>query len=67
MLGVNDRVVNISMNTQGKMHKRYVALSFHRIREVIAAKIIFYHLINGIINPSDILSKHWANHCVRST
>ena len=63
----NDSVVNISMTPQGKIHKRHVALSFHRVREAIAAKIIYYHFINGKINPAGILSKNWAHHCVWST
>ena len=36
----NDSVVNSSMTSQGKIHKRYVALSFHRVRESIVDKII---------------------------
>ena len=37
-------------------------LIFHRVREAIAVKIIAHHLINGKINPEDVLSKHWS-HC----
>jgi hypothetical protein len=62
MFGDNDSVVNSSMTPFGKIHKRHVALSFHRVREAIAAKIISYQFINGKINPADILSKHWAHH-----
>ena len=57
-------VVNSSITPQVKIHKRHVALSFHRVREAIAATIISYHFINGKINPADVLSKHWAHHCV---
>ena len=64
MFGDNDRVVNGSVTSQGNIHKRHVALSFRRVREAIAAKIISYQFIGGKINPADILSKHWANHCV---
>ena len=35
--------------------------SFHRVREAIAAKIVSYHFIKGVINPADILSKHWGH------
>ena len=64
MFGDNGSVFNISMTPFGKIHKRHVALSFHRVREAIAAKIISYQFINGKINPADILSKHWSHHNV---
>ena len=67
MIGDNDSAVNSSMTPQGKIHKRHVALSFYRIREAIAAKIISYQFINGKINPTDILSKHWDHHCAWPT
>ena len=50
----NDSVLNSSMTPQGKIHKRHVALSFHRVREAIAANIISYQFISGKINPADI-------------
>ena len=67
MFGDNGRVVNSSMNPQGKIHERHVALSFHRAREAIAAKIISYHLINVRINPINILIKHWDHRYVWPT
>ena len=67
MFGDNDSVVNSSMIPQGKIHKWHVALSFHRIRESIAANVVFYQFISGNINPEDILSKHWAHHCAWTT
>jgi hypothetical protein len=37
--------VESSIRPHAKLHKRHMALSFHRVREAIAAKIIgFYHL-----------------------
>jgi uncharacterized surface protein with fasciclin (FAS1) repeats len=35
-------------------------LSFHRVREAIASKMVAYHFVPGNINPADILSKHWS-------
>ena len=58
MFGDNKSVVDSSMTPHAKIHKRHVALSFHRVREAIAAKIIRYHFIIGNINPANILSKH---------
>ena len=46
------------MTPYAKIYKRYVALSFHCIREAIIAKIIKYYFINGEINPTDILGKY---------
>ena len=61
MLGCNDSVVNSSMTPFWKIHKRHAALSFHRVREAIATKIISCQFIDGKTNPADILSKHWAH------
>ena len=60
MFGDNRSVVDSSMTPHAKIHKRHVALSFHRIREAIAANIVDYFFIPGEINPADILSKHWG-------
>ena len=61
MFGNNESVVkNSSSRPDAKLHKRHVALSFHRVREAIAAKIISFIHIKGEINPADILSKHWG-------
>ena len=61
MFGDNKSAVDSSMTPHGKIHKRHVALSFHRVREAIAAKIASYHFIDGKDNPADALSKHWAH------
>ena len=60
MFGDNRSVADSSMTPHAKIHKRHVALSFHRVREAIAAKIVAYYFIPGEINPADILSKHWG-------
>jgi hypothetical protein len=41
------------------MHKRHVALSYHRVRWAVAASIVKIYFIAGKKNPADILSKHW--------
>ena len=58
MFGDNESVVNSSNIPAGKLHKRHIALSWHRVRESIAAKILHFIHIPGAINPSDMLSKH---------
>jgi hypothetical protein len=43
-----------------RLHKRHNALSFHRVREGIAAGIAkFHHIVSGD-NPADILRKQWS-------
>ncbi len=60
MFGDNKSVVNSSNVPAGKLHKRHIALSWHRVRESIAAKILYFIHIPGAINPSDMLSKQWG-------
>ena len=60
MFGDNKSVVDSSMTPHAKLHKRHMALSFHRVREAIASKIIGFYHIPGDDNPADILSKHWG-------
>ena len=43
-----------------KLHKRHVFLSFHRVREAIAAGIMTFRFIQGEDNPADILTKDWG-------
>ena len=59
MFGDNESVVGSSTLPHAKLHKRHTALSFHRVREAIASKMVQFHHIPGAINPADILSKHW--------
>jgi len=58
-LGDNESVINSAAIPHSKMHKRWVALSYHRVRHAVAAGIINIHHIAGKKNPADILSKHW--------
>jgi hypothetical protein len=66
MFGDNKTVVESSIRPHAKLHKRHMALSFHRVREAIAAKIIAFYHIEGVLNPADVLSKHWGYQQVRS-
>jgi hypothetical protein len=67
MFGDNEAVVNGASIPHSKLHKRHIALSYHKTREAIAAKITKYTHIDGVSNPSDILSKHWDMPSVWST
>lgn len=60
MFGDNKSVVTSSTVPQSPLSKRHVALSYHRVREAIAGKLLQFHWIESDKNPADILSKHWG-------
>ena len=60
MFGDNESVVKSATLPHSRLNKRHNALSFHRVREFIAAKIAAFMHLPGAINPSDVLSKHWS-------
>ena len=64
MFGDNKTVVDSATKIHAKLHKRHTALSFHRVREAMAAGFIAFNHIAGVRNPADVLSKHWSYACV---
>ena len=60
LFGDNEIVVNSLTISFSKLHKRHTALSFYKVREAIASNMLSFHHITGVINPADILSKHWG-------
>ena len=60
MFGDNQSVVTSSTIPHSKLNKRHNAVSYHRVREAIAAGILKFFHIEGAINPADMLSKHCA-------
>ena len=60
MFGDNETVVNTASIPHSRLHKRHNALSYHRVREAIAAGVLRFHYMRGEDNPADILSKHWG-------
>jgi hypothetical protein len=62
MFGDNRLGIDSSTVPQSSLSKRHVALSYHRVREAIAAKVICFMWIDSASNPADILSKHWGYH-----
>jgi hypothetical protein len=60
MFGDNQAVVINSSIPHSSLNKRHNALAYHRVREMIAAKILGYYWIDGKKNPADIVSKHWS-------
>ena len=58
MFSDNKYVVDSSTCSHSKLHKLHTALSFHRIQDAIASKMLNFTFIPGSISPADILSKH---------
>lgn len=60
MFGDNKSVVDSSSTPHAKLNKRHQILSFHRVRQAIAAGFIKFWHVPGQENPADVLSKHWG-------
>ena len=65
MFGDNKSVVDSANTVHAKLHKRHTMLSFHRVREAMASKMLSFVHIPGEINPADILSKHWGYSAIK--
>jgi hypothetical protein len=59
MFGDNQSVITSSTIPESPLNKRHNALSYHRVREAIAAKILTYLKVDGKKNVADVLSKHY--------
>ena len=55
MFGDNESVVKSSTLPQSALNKQHNALSFHRVREAIAAGMLNFSHIKGKTNAADIL------------
>ena len=67
MFGDNTSVVMSSTIPENILNKRHNRLSYHRVREAIASKILEFHWCSPSLNGSDILSKHWDYMKVKDT
>ena len=67
MFGDNKSVVMSSTIPQSILNKRHNMLSYHRVREAIAAKILEFHWCSSDQNRSDIIGKHWDHAKVKHT
>ena len=56
----NESVIKNTTVPHSRLNTRHCALSYHRIRSVIAAGILKFYHIPGKENPADIVSKHWG-------
>jgi hypothetical protein len=57
LFGDNQSVITSSTIPQSMLNKRHNALSYHHVRECIAAGIIYLMHCHGKSNPSDVLTK----------
>ena len=57
VFGDNLSVIQNSQNPAADLSKKYVAISFHIVREAIAAGIIEPYWLQGKWNLSDIMTK----------
>jgi hypothetical protein len=60
LFGDNQSVIISSTEPQSPINKRHNALSYHRVREAIAAGIVDFQKVLGAENIANILSKHWG-------
>ena len=67
MFGDNKSVITSATIPQSVLNKRHKMLSYHRVREAIAAKILAFFWCSSDQNKSDILSKHWEHSIVKDT
>ena len=57
LFGDNKGVVDNATIPHSRLAKRWNALSYHRVREAIAAGYVHFLHLSGNLNPSDILTK----------
>jgi Reverse transcriptase (RNA-dependent DNA polymerase) len=60
IFGDNKSMIDSATIPHSKLHKRHTALSWHRVREAMAAGIAVIYHVHSESNPADILSKHWG-------
>jgi hypothetical protein len=58
MFGDNKSMINSSSEPAGRLSKRHLILSWHRLREKAAMKIVYYLYTPSGDNYSDCLTKH---------
>ena len=67
MFGDNKSVITSATIPQSVLNERHNMLSYHRVREAIAAKILDFYWCSSDQNKSNILSKHWEHAKVKDT
>ena len=57
MFGDNQSVLTSATVPQSNLNKRHNALAYHRVREAVSAKVMYFMHIPGKVNVSDIFTK----------
>ena len=60
LFGDNKPVVTSATLPHSTLTRHHNILEFHRVREVIVAKLMALYWIQSAYNLSDMLSKHWT-------
>lgn len=58
MMGDNQSVVTSSTIPHSQLSKRWCALSYHRVREAISSKVLYFCKVCGKQNPADVMTKY---------
>jgi hypothetical protein len=58
MFGDNQSVITSSTIPHSQLSKRWNALSYHRVREAISSKVLYFCKICGKQNPADVMTKY---------
>ena len=67
LFGDNESVVKSGSIPHSQLNKRHHALAYHYTREAVASGMVTFNHIPGVINPADILSKHWSHAAIYPT
>ena len=67
MIGDNKSVIMTATTPYSVLNNRHNMLSYHRVREAIATKILDFYWCSSDQNKIDILSKHWEHAKVKGT
>ena len=57
MFGDNSSIITSSNIPSSKLNKRHQILSYHRVREAIASRILFFNFVKSENNMADALTK----------
>jgi len=60
LFGDNQSVITSSTIPHSALSKRRNALSYHRVREAVAAKVLYLMQVSGKHNPADVFTKYLA-------
>ena len=61
LLGDNKKIILNTTIPSSVLKKNYCAVSYHKVREMIAAKVLRFASINSVDNYVDVLTKPLAS------